>query len=1544
MRARLVILLGACSIAVFAHDARAQVPGQNVNMVAGTTWPLGDPFLQRQNEPSMAVSSRNPLHLLAGANDYRTVDLPGLPGGEVTGDAWLGLFKSTNGGGRWTSTLVPGYPQDMSPEGLASPLKGFQAGADAFVRPGSHGLMYYSGLAFNRGEGQPSAIFVARYQDRNNKENGDPFQYLGTSIVARNAPGDFLDKPTLAVDIPRANSGVCGINGVPTPAGAVYAAWTVFLGDDHPHGKKDKDDDDEDEGEQGSSPIRSRIVFARSLDCGATWSKPVTLSDSRTNQAASIAIDPRNGTIYVAWRQFSTWHFAHAIKIAKSTDGGRTFSFPIPIWGFFSFDQGTTGTSFRTNSYPTVAVDHNGRVYVAWSARGYAAANPNVQTGDTRIVMSTSTNGWLWTFPRAVDNFPGRGHQIMPALSYAGGKLQLVYYDLREDVSGFFEQYVDEFNILRLPPGTPGKRRHTTDVRSAQADPATHPRFTSYAVTPVDPSQEASRYMIGSRPGSAIIEQLQFNPPNLPLFGLGTVPFIGDYIDVAAQTIVPPRPGEQRFRFSGPTDAPVFHMVWADNRDVRPPLDGDWSNYTPPTFSGSGGPSIFDPTQTARACVPGQAGMRNQNLYTSRVSPGLVAGSPGNAKGLSTDLPRAFVVFAQNTTSELALYRFSIRNQPPGGVASFEQFALLTQVEVLVPPGSSAARTVNVTSTDPRASVIVDIVQIAGAGVPPPPPEGRSSTVVLNPDISNPDISNPDISNPDISNPDISNAEVHNPDISNPDISNPDISNPDISNPDISNPDISNIEVANPDISNPDISNPDISNPDISNPDISNPDISNPDISNGSISDYSYEVTNNGNTASEYTVETTETNPLPGSIKLQLVIHRIYQTPVVDGCTLKLQTQNQVLLNLPNPLDFTGRVTFWLEPGETIKLTYRVIDTNRSDDITFDPRRDLDIDIEAEVVNWDSEEGPDETPSSDSATPPVARDDEFSAARGQLLTVPAPGVLANDTVSEEDEGVVELVSDVESGQLTLNPDGSFSYQPGESDGDSFQYRIAGGLLSNVATVTISISGGEVNPLVVSNTNDEGPGSLRSAILFANLNPNPSDADVITFAIPGTGVHRILPATLLPPITDPVAIDGTTQPGYEGTPLVVIDGSNIDIGEEDGGYGLALGQPGASIVRGLSIVNTPGKGIVLISDENLVQSNWIGVDAATGEAGPTQEAGVAVMNGAAGNIIGVDCPLEGPCLSSGANLISGNAGAGVYIYDGDNTRVRGNRIGTTPNGLAALPNGEGVGISEGSSNQIGGVRGGEGNLISGNLGAGVALRLIGESPTETLIAGNFIGVSATGGPLGNGSEGVLLQDVAGVTVRGNVISNNTRSGMTIFGGGGNHTIGGLEQGEGNVIAENGDKGITLFTLGGPNALPPLGNRILSNNIFGNETLAIDLDDNGETPNDGSGDEDFGANRRQNYPVVTFRFGENQVFANVDLLTSPGTFTIQLFMTRGGCGGPKTLVDTRSIATNVDGFGNFIVAVPLAPGDAIWPTATNNETGDTSETRCFVMSPG
>src|SRR6266542_3423912 len=162
-----LLLLFVCSAA-----ASAQIPGRNVNMVSGRTWPGGDPFLQRQNEPSLAVSTRNPPHLLGGANDYRTVDLPGLPTGEETGDAWLGFFKSTDGALTWTSGLISGYPQDSSQAGLLSPLHGFDAAADPIVRAGTNGMFYYGGLAFSRAANGVSAIFVNHFIDNNNTETG----------------------------------------------------------------------------------------------------------------------------------------------------------------------------------------------------------------------------------------------------------------------------------------------------------------------------------------------------------------------------------------------------------------------------------------------------------------------------------------------------------------------------------------------------------------------------------------------------------------------------------------------------------------------------------------------------------------------------------------------------------------------------------------------------------------------------------------------------------------------------------------------------------------------------------------------------------------------------------------------------------------------------------------------------------------------------------------------------------------------------------------------------------------------------------------------------------------------------------------------------------------------------------------------------------------------------------------------------------------------------------------------------------------------------
>jgi hypothetical protein len=76
-----LLVFAALTLFTFQSDGQQAPPlaGRNVNMVSYGTYPGGDPYLQRQNEVTIAVSTRNVQHLMAGANDYRSVDIPNIP-------------------------------------------------------------------------------------------------------------------------------------------------------------------------------------------------------------------------------------------------------------------------------------------------------------------------------------------------------------------------------------------------------------------------------------------------------------------------------------------------------------------------------------------------------------------------------------------------------------------------------------------------------------------------------------------------------------------------------------------------------------------------------------------------------------------------------------------------------------------------------------------------------------------------------------------------------------------------------------------------------------------------------------------------------------------------------------------------------------------------------------------------------------------------------------------------------------------------------------------------------------------------------------------------------------------------------------------------------------------------------------------------------------------------------------------------------------------------------------------------------------------------
>ncbi len=185
---------------------------------------------------------------------------------------------------------------------------------------------------------------------------------------------------------------------------------------------------------------------------------------------------------------------------------------------------------------------------------------------------------------------------------------------------------------------------------------------------------------------------------------------------------------------------------------------------------------------------------------------------------------------------------------------------------------------------------------------------------------------------------------------------------------------------------------------------------------------------------------------------------------------------------------------------------------------------------------------------------------------------------------------------------------------------------------------------------VTNTNDSGPGSLRQAVLDANATPG---ADAIAFDIGGDGTKTITLTSALPQLTDPLTVDGTTQPGYAGKPLVVLSGAGAGAGAD----GLDV-RAGGSTIRVLVVNGFDGAGIRLLGGEgNAVEGCYVGTDASG--ARPRGNDDGVVINGSASNRIGGREPGQG-------NVISGNRSYGVNVEGdlGHNTIV-GNLIGTGP---------------------------------------------------------------------------------------------------------------------------------------------------------------------------------------------------------------------------------------------------------------------------------------
>ncbi len=354
------------------------------------------------------------------------------------------------------------------------------------------------------------------------------------------------------------------------------------------------------------------------------------------------------------------------------------------------------------------------------------------------------------------------------------------------------------------------------------------------------------------------------------------------------------------------------------------------------------------------------------------------------------------------------------------------------------------------------------------------------------------------------------------------------------------------------------------------------------------------------------------------------------------------------------------------------------------------------------------------------------------------------------------------------------------------------------------------------------TNDSGAGSLRQAILDANAS---GGADTIDFNI-ASGV-TIPVATNLPPITDPVTIDATTQPGWVSAPIIEVNGTNIGGAGQDG-FKIWAGD---TTIRGLVINRFTGDGIEIATNgNNVIEGCYLGTGlSGTNDLGNTL-CGVFITNSTL-NVIGSTNAGRG-------NVISGNNQQGVLI-GGTNSfgnQILGNLIGLGANGSNTVANSQnGIHVHNSRSNLIGGTVTAARNVISGNSQAGIRLESGGAYANQVL--GNFIGLEISGGTnranavngitlvnattnvIGNGNSagrnviagntgiGISLTGATNTLIQGNYIGTdatgtldrgNTTDGITVATSL-NVIIGGASAGEANLISGNNNDGIELSGL-------------------------------------------------------------------------------------------------------------------------------------------------
>jgi hypothetical protein len=574
---------GVTFVAVLASGAGASTPGADVRLsndapstagyVSNYTMVTGVPYTDatltecsrsrgRENEPSVAVNPRNPQVIVGSSNDYCGVYNDGVDafGAPIpSGPIWLGYYRSQNGGASFTSSLVPGYPEDRSPYAALADIRTATAGDPVLAWDG-HGRLF----AGSESSGDPALskktfgdVWVATFVNPDGPGGAtvnDGKQFARSVTVARgtsapNLLGIFQDKTAIEAD--RTQS-ACRDN--------VYFANSRFAGNGG-----------------------SNIYFYRSTDHGQSFSHGVLLTTSTNSvQDPEIAVTS-NGHVYVTYdatvRQGN--RTSSAIFYNKSTDCGRTFAPARLLTAFNRFayvdqsaatpepeqvgaedevgeEEGEAPSGTRRDCGDFTEACASGYTYPRVDAAPRATADQYAATSDETVYVvfeqtipgtetatgttfgtvrsGTGGQGGVYfmrldgatgatTAPKLIDatDFTTKhGHQFWADVSADGGVLHFIWYDSRND-----------------PCYSPTRPVGNCANRSVV------PSLDVYASRSTDRGATIA--------ASTRITDVSSNP-NYEQFSGRTVPFLGDYIWVSSL-------GETSFG------------AWTDYRNTVPGVD-----------------------------------------------------------------------------------------------------------------------------------------------------------------------------------------------------------------------------------------------------------------------------------------------------------------------------------------------------------------------------------------------------------------------------------------------------------------------------------------------------------------------------------------------------------------------------------------------------------------------------------------------------------------------------------------------------------------------------------------------------------------------------------------------------------------------------------------------------------------------------------------------------------------------------------------------------------------------------------------------------------